>query len=64
MYDVYFANYDFKDATHIRMCQVPYEEGNGFYAACAVWDALCLKFLVVRMYDPQGNLVREYNNLP
>jgi hypothetical protein len=58
MYNIFFGMSQTLTAD-ARECQVP----GGFFPACAVFDALCAKFLRVDMYDEAGKLVRSYNNI-
>ena len=59
MFTIFFDNAAIKDATVVRQCQC-----TGQYDAFAVFDALCRRFLVVEVYDSEGQQVRAYSNLP
>lgn len=59
MFSIFFSNDAIVDATVARQCQC-----TDYYDALAVFDALCLRFLVVELYDADGNKVHAYNNLP
>lgn len=58
MFSIFFSNAAIVDATVVRECQCA-----DYYDACEVCDALALRFLVVELYDADGNKVREYNSL-
>ena len=58
MHTIFFGNTVELTAAD-RECQVP----GGFWPAMAVYDALCLRFLRVIVYDADGNIVRSYNNI-
>lgn len=59
MFTIFFGNTAIKDATVVRQCQCTDK-----YDAFAVLYELCRRFLVVEVYDSEGNKVRAYNNLP
>ena len=57
-FHIYFSNTKTEHNQDTRMCTA-YD----FYEACAVYDALCYKFLHVTMYDSDGKQVRKYCNI-
>lgn len=58
-FSLFFSNAAIVDATSVRQCQCA-----DLHDALAVWDALCRRFLVVKLYDADGKQVRAYSNLP
>ena len=57
MYTIYFGNANTFDAIRDRFCVV-YCEASMF----ACFDALCMKFLHVTVWNSKGDTVRDYNN--
>lgn len=57
-FHIYFSNSKTEHNQDTRMCTA-YD----FYEAYAVYDALCVKFLHVTMYDSNGKLNRRYCNI-
>ena len=58
MYYIFFGNAAITDATTARECQ-----SSDYFAALAVFDALCHKFLVVELYGEDGQKLRAHNNI-
>ena len=58
MYYIYFANAPIADAAIVRQCCT-----QEYFDALDVCEALCMKFLVVELYDEDGAKLREYSNL-
>ena len=57
-FHIYFSNVVDEHCQDTRMCTA-YE----LFTAFAVYDALCVKFLHVTMYDSNGKTLRKYCNI-
>ena len=58
MYYVYFDNAPIIDATSVKQCST-----TEYFDALAVFAALCMKFLVVELYDEDGAKLKAYSNI-